>query len=166
MSATVPDLHNIMGVSNTYLATDILPTKVGDLIVSDGGGEDGLFTDGIERVWRLVKATTAIGVGDPVARTLGDKTWGCREAPVDHLSGNILGVAVTAIAAGSYGWIVKEGPALVNFAGTVNQGGGIQMSGSTAGTAITSTTKTDSVFGEQLGTAVDANNRLECFVKC
>jgi hypothetical protein len=97
----------------------------------------GADQDTGEHVWVYVKneeASTAWVVGQVVARKAATGTYGGIIAPVSTPSNRILGVAQHAIAAGSYGFILRTGKGSV-LAGseTIEVDKGVYVSKAVAG---------------------------------
>ena len=111
---------------------------------------ENLTDDRGEELWIYVfndEAATAFAAGNVIARDAATATADGILAAVDTPANRLLGVAQHAIAAGSYGWIIRHGIGLVLAdANTIDVNEGVYVSDTTAGT------------GMEQGIAVTASN--------
>lgn len=130
-----------------------------------------------EREWVYVfndEAATAFAQGDVIIRDPSATTYtmyGGLIAPVTNAEKNtrILGVANHAIAAGSFGWIICRGFALVKCGtGNISADHDIVTGGSAAGTAKDATLATDDacVFGTSLEAEATDSTTFDAYVNC
>lgn len=87
--------------------------------------------DGV--TYRYVKATSAVAVGDLLRVNNADADEPHAVTPTSAVNQPITGVATTAIASGSYGWIAIRGKVTAKVAASTAAGAQLGSSG-TAGT--------------------------------
>ena len=66
-----------------------------------------------DREWVFIKATSAIKIGDVVVQTSGAPFEGAPVAGAEAKRATLLGVADHAIAASSYGWVIRKGVGVI-----------------------------------------------------
>lgn len=136
-----------------YGIKQFFPDKVTDTSTTQQNGLGVVrFEGGKEyRYVQVVDAAVVAGDSLCVASTADgivtkDRSGGSQLAPL------VRGVAIGAIAVGSYGWIQKKGIAIVQCDGTVAAGNGIVPSASTDGVAAPVVASTSA-----------ANTEYQCF---
>jgi hypothetical protein len=130
-------------------------------------------TDGTgEKVWIYIKALDALAEGNVVTRDLAGLPavgldYDVKLSLVGAPSELLVGVAQHAIAANSYGWVLRKGQGEVkaDSATPIAGGIGIVSGAAAAGTAQTAALPADNVFGYGLET-VAVNALATCVVDC
>ena len=164
--------HDTLDPTKVTGAEQILP--LGYLWTSLPGIDDnGTGTNGKNqgtRTWVYIKADGILANGQVVARVTGDKDYVGDVAATGTASPNILGVAQYAIAAGEYGFIMRDGVAEVAHDATLGaaaNGTVVVASASTAGRVdnlVASGVAYDQDEAAQrdsvIGTTLDAANNL------
>ncbi len=131
-------------------------------------------TDGSgEKVWIYVKALEALVAGNVVCRDLSGlpadlgKSYTVQRTAAGAPSSLVAGVAQHAIAANSYGWILRsgQGEVLSDSATDVTTGVGMIPGAVAVGTAQTAAGPTNNSFGlalEDLGVSTLASCVVDC----
>lgn len=122
------------------------------------------------RTWRYVfndEAATAFAAGNLIARDATTVANGDGiVAPVSTAAARLLGVAQHAIAAGSYGWILKNGIGLVKAdTGGITADNALISGGDDVGCADNASAVTDHAFAYAHESKAAGSNAL-CYIFC
>ena len=121
---------------------------------SSGSSVDGTDSQG-PREWIYIKngeASTAMALGEVIMRKASDITYVCQRATTTAPPAMLVGIAQSAIAAGSYGWIMRKGMSKVLADGTLTANTPVKTSTSVAANATSDNlTQTAMAWGHNLG---------------
>lgn len=116
------------GVTSTYTTSELDANGL-----SIKGMAIGCLHDRGGNTYKLIKATAAIGANALVEHTPGATTFGAlgaAGAEADAATGDVLGVAETAIGSGDFGWVTVAGVAQCEVADSTAAGSQMTASGS------------------------------------
>tara|TARA_R100001510_G_C7544492_1_gene130698 strand:+ start:175 stop:645 length:471 start_codon:yes stop_codon:yes gene_type:complete len=147
------------GISKTLVTTTQQAPLGFILTVPDG--------DKGAQEWIYVKAEDAFSIGEIAARKAATLTYeNVKSAPTDCPSANVVGVAQHAIAAGSYGFILRKGIGkVIADTGGLTANSAMVVGNAVAGTADNVGAVTTHAFGVCLETKT-ATNAADCHVNC
>lgn len=149
------------------LVTTTAQVPLGQTVLQPAG------TDGTgEKVWIYIKALDALAEGNVVTRDLSAPPavgldYDAKLSPAGVTSEFVVGVAQHAIAANSYGWVLRKGQGEVKADSATGITGAIGLiaGAAAAGTAQVAGAPADNVFGYALET-VAVNLLATCVLNC